>query len=327
MTALLQVRSLSLAYRLRGSMISVLQDVSFSLAVGETLGLVGESGSGKSQIALALMGLLPANAVVQGSLVFEGRELGVLTSRERRALRGARMGLIFQDPMTSLNPHLTIGLQLAEVLEVHRGASRKAALVESRRMLDAVHIPEAAQRIKQYPHELSGGQRQRVMIAMMLLAKPALLIADEPTTALDVTVQAEILALLADLKREMGLSLLMISHDLGVMADIADQLLVLYAGRVMEQGGAAEMLSAPRHPYTQALLGCRPRLASPLYLANGGRLPGIAGVPARASANPDACPFAPRCAMAEPRCLSERPALRPSGEAHRLACHLVRPFE
>lgn len=258
MSSLLEVRGLSLSYRTRQQGIPVLHDVGFELAAGETLGLVGESGSGKSQIALALMGLLPADAELQGSLKFEGRELTTLKPAERRALRGARMGLIFQDPMTSLNPHLTIGLQLAEVLEQHRGASRAAALAESAHMLDAVRIPEAVRRLKQYPHELSGGQRQRVMIAMMLLARPALLIADEPTTALDVTVQAEILKLLAQLRREMGLALLMISHDLGVMADIADRLLVLYAGRVMEQGGAARLLGAPRHPYTQALLACRP---------------------------------------------------------------------
>ena len=322
MSALLEVRGLSLSYRRREQSLPVLHDVGFTLAVGETLGLVGESGSGKSQIALALMGLLPAHAEVQGSLRFEGRELTKLKPVERRALRGSRMGLIFQDPMTSLNPHLSIGLQLAEVLEQHRGASRAAALAESARMLDAVRIPEPARRLKQYPHELSGGQRQRVMIAMMLLAKPTLLIADEPTTALDVTVQAEILKLLASLQREMGLSLLMISHDLGVMADIADRLLVLYAGRVMEQGLAKSLLSAPKHPYTQALLACRPRLDSPLYLSQGLRLPSIAGLPARAAERREGCAFAPRCTLASEQCRQQVPGLHSHHADHSLACHL-----
>jgi len=317
MSALLEVRQLSLAYRTRQGLLPVLHDVSFSLAAGQTLGVVGESGSGKSQIALALMGLLPVNAEVQGSLVFEGQELLTLKPRARRALRGARMGLIFQDPMTSLNPHLTIGLQLAEVLEQHRGASRAAALAESQRMLDAVRIPQAAQRLRQYPHELSGGQRQRVMIAMMLLAKPVLLIADEPTTALDVTVQAEILALLAALKRDLGLSLLMISHDLGVMADIADTVLVLYAGRVLEQGSAAQVLSAPSHPYTQALLACRPRLDTPWDVP----LPSIAGTPARASVATAGCVFAPRCGRVQPLCHSAPPPLRDFGDGSVSACH------
>ncbi len=323
MSALLEVTDLSVAYRSPQGLLPVLQEVSFSLAAGETLGLVGESGSGKSQIALAVMGLLPANAVAQGSLRFEDRELLTMKAAPRRALRGARMGLIFQDPMSSLNPHLRIGLQLAEVLEQHRGLSRRAALAEARQMLDAVRIPEAARRLRQYPHELSGGQRQRVMIAMMLLAKPLLLIADEPTTALDVTVQAEVLKLLAALKREMGLSLLLISHDLGVMADIADRLLVLYAGRVMEQGTAAALLAAPAHPYTRALLACRPRLDSPLYLLQGEQLPSIAGLPPRAGMSGEGCPFAPRCIEVEPRCRVRHPAMQQRAEGHAAACHLL----
>jgi len=321
MSSLLEVRDLSVAYRTRQGLLPVLHQLSFSLSAGQTLGLVGESGSGKSQVALALMGLLPKNAEVQGSMQFEQRELLALQPAERRALRGARMGLIFQDPMTSLNPHLTIGLQLAEVLEQHRGATRRAALVEAGQMLDAVRIPEATRRLKAYPHELSGGQRQRVMIAMMLLARPALLIADEPTTALDVTVQAEILKLLAGLKREMSLALLMISHDLGVMTDIADTLLVLYAGRAMEQGPAGEVLASPLHPYTQALLACRPRLNAPLYLAEGGRLPSIAGAPPRAGQPGPGCPFAPRCGEAESACRSSLPPRRGDGHGRVTDCH------
>lgn len=321
MSALLVVQNLSLAYRTRQGLLPVLQELSFSLDAGETLGLVGESGSGKSQIALALMGLLPTNAELSGLLHFEGRALHSMKPRERRQLRGARMGLIFQDPMSSLNPHLRIGLQLAEVLEVHRGASRTEALLAARQMLDAVRIPDAAQRLQQYPHELSGGQRQRVMIAMMLLAKPVLLIADEPTTALDVTVQAEILKLLAELKREMGLALLLISHDLGVMSDIADQLLVLYAGRAMEQGPAKSVLAAPLHPYTRALLACLPRLDTPIYSLQNRQMPSIAGLPPRAGAQAQGCPFAPRCRQQQPLCTAATPPLCERGAARSSACH------
>ena len=317
MTALLDVQHLSVAYRQRQALVPVLDGVSFSLQAGETLGLVGESGSGKSQIALALMGLLPPQAVVTGAVQFEGRELLGLPAAERRRLRGARLGLIFQDPMTCLHPQLTIGLQLAEVLECHQGASRSAALAEAARLLDAVRLPEPRRRLKQYPHELSGGQRQRVMIAMMLLARPALLIADEPTTALDVTVQAEILKLLASLQRERGLGLLLISHDLGVMAERADRLMVLYAGRVAEQGRAAAVLAQPQHPYTQALLHCRPTLDTPLEVP----LPTIAGSPIRLAKVAQGCAFAARCPRAEALCRQQQPVLQRRGEQGMSACH------
>ena len=319
---LLEVHALSLAYRGERGRVTVLQDIGLTLEAGETLGVVGESGSGKSQLALALMGLLPAHAELAGRLRFEGQDLLALDARARRRLRGARMGLVFQDPMTSLNPHLKLGLQLAEVLEVHRGATRKDALAEAASMLDAVRVPEPRRRLGQYPHELSGGQRQRVMIAMMLLAKPALLIADEPTTALDVTVQAELLRLLAELRRDFGLSLLLISHDLGVIGALADRVLVLHAGQQMEQGPRERMLDAPAHPYTQALLACRPRLDSPLYLAAGQPLPGIAGVPQRPSQRGAGCSFAPRCPLAVPGCESPQP-LREIAPDHRVACHRV----
>ena len=318
MTApLLDVRDLSLSYRSRQAQVPVLHQVQFALSAGQTLGLVGESGSGKSQIALALMGLLPAHAQLQGQVFFEGRDVLLLRPRQRRALRGARMGLIFQDPMTSLNPYLRIGLQLAEVLEQHEGSTRARALAEARQMLDAVQIPEAGRRLAQYPHELSGGQRQRVMIAMMLLAKPALLIADEPTTALDATVQAGILRLLAALQKERQLALLLISHDLDVIARLADQLMVLYAGRVVEQGSAAAVLHAPAHPYTQALLRCRPRLDAPLHQA----LTTIPGQPARAAEKVSGCPFAPRCESRQAECLSTPPNLRRSADGRYASCH------
>jgi oligopeptide/dipeptide ABC transporter ATP-binding protein len=209
---------------------------------------------------------------------------------------------------------------MAEVLEVHAGASRVQALNAAAQMLDALRIPQARQRLSHYPHQLSGGQRQRVMIAMMLLAKPALLIADEPTTALDVTVQAELLALLKGLQRELGLSLLMISHDLGVMAELADRLLVLYAGRVMEQGRADALLRLPGHPYTQALLACRPKLEAPLYLAEGRPLPSIAGRPPRPGETGRGCVFAPRCLRADAACWERHPTLKEVSSTHRVAC-------
>lgn len=311
--SLLRVRDLSIDYPQR----RVLDRLSFELAAGRCLGLVGESGSGKSQTALALMGLLPSPARVHGSLQFEGVELLELPDRERARRRGTRIGLVFQDPMTSLNPYLRIGRQLAEVLEHHRGASRSEAEAEAQRMLEAVQISAAASRLQQYPHELSGGMRQRVMIAMMLLLKPALLIADEPTTALDVTVQARILRLLAGLRRDFGLALLMISHDLGVIADVADEVLVLYGGRMMEQGAVAAVLSAPAHPYTRGLIASRPRLDSPLDQP----LPAIPGLPRFADASPTACVFAPRCAQADARCHSESPSLRQSEAGRSVVCH------
>ena len=292
----------------------VLDGVDLRLEAGGCLGLVGESGSGKSQLALALMDLLPETARVGGSLRFEDRELLGMERRQRAALRGTRIGMVFQDPMTSLNPYLAVGIQLAEVLEHHRGMARAAALAEAQRMLEAVHIPGAARRLRQYPHELSGGTRQRVMIAMMLLLKPALLIADEPTTALDVTVQAQLLQLLAGLRRDFGLALLLISHDLGVIADVADALLVLYAGRAMEQGGSAEVLAAPRHPYTRALLDARPRLDSPLdrpLMA----LPGTPGGSTGAG-----CVLAARCPHASAVCRGQSPSPVICGSRH-WACH------
>ena len=308
--ALLEVQGLTVDHPAR----RVLDGVDLRLDAGGCLGLVGESGSGKSQLALALMDLLPETARVGGSLRFEGRELLGLERRQRAALRGARIGMVFQDPMTSLNPYLDVGLQLAEVLEHHRGMARAAALAEAQRMLEAVRIPGAARRLRQYPHELSGGTRQRVVIAMMLLLKPALLIADEPTTALDVTVQAQLLQLLAGLRRDFGLALLLISHDLGVIADVADDVLVLYASRAMEQGPTAAVLAAPRHPYTRALLDARPRLDSPLDRP----LPALPGTPGGSSVA--GCVLATRCPRASAVCHAQVP-LAVAGEDRRWSCH------
>lgn len=297
--ALLELRAASIHYGDH----AVLQELTLTLAAGESLGIAGESGSGKSQLALALMGLLPPTARVGGEWWFQGHNLQALGHRARRRLRGRQMALVFQDPMTSLNPYLTVGLQLTEMLELHRATTRHSARAAALRMLDAMRVRDAVRVLEQYPHALSGGLRQRVMIAMMLLAEPALLIADEPTTALDVTVQAEILRLLHGLRRELGLTLIMISHDLGVLAAVAEQLLVLYAGTVLEHGATAQLLAAPAHPYTRALLACRPTLHSP----PGRPLPSIPGQLSGAGARPEGCVFAPRCGQRQLLCDEAQP--------------------
>jgi oligopeptide transport system ATP-binding protein len=288
----------------------------FALQAGQTLGIVGESGSGKSQTALALLGLQPRRARLAGSIRFEGQELLGAGEGALNRVRGRRIGLVFQDPMTSLNPYLGIGVQLAEVLERHQGLSRRAALAECARMLDAVRIADPQARLRQYPHELSGGMRQRVLIAGALLCRPALLVADEPTTALDVTVQAEILALLRELQAQMGMALLLISHDLDVVAEVCERLLVMYAGRAVESGPAAPLLAAPRHPYTRGLLASRPRLDTP----RGAPLRPIMGQPPDPARLPAGCAFRPRCAEAVAACAAQVPELR-GDDARRLACH------
>lgn len=311
--ALLEVEGLSIDYP-RGR---VVDGLSFTLEAGACLGLVGESGSGKSQSALALLGVLPAQAKVQGALRFQGRDLLTLEESARRRLRGSAIGMVFQDPMSSLNPYLRIGSQLTEMLVVHRGLGQDSAEAEALRMLEAVRIGDARRRLRQYPHEFSGGMRQRVMLAMMLLLKPALLIADEPTTALDVTVQAEVLRLLAALRREFGLALLMISHDLDVIAEIADQVLVLYGGRTMECGPVPQVLGQARHPYTRGLIACRPRLDGPL----GQPLVAIPGSVASARGARSGCVFAPRCELARPLCERQRPVWTSVDGGAALACH------
>lgn len=313
--ALLEVEDLSIDYP-RGR---VVDGLSFTLEAGACLGLVGESGSGKSQSALALLGLLPAPAKVQGVLRFRGQDLLAMEEPARRQLRGSAIGMVFQDPMSSLNPYLRIGSQLTEMLVVHRGLGQGSAEAEALRMLEAVRIGDARRRLRQYPHEFSGGMRQRVMIAMMLLLKPALLIADEPTTALDVTVQAEVLRLLAELRREFGLALLMISHDLGVIAEVADQVLVLYGGRMMERGPVPQVLGQARHPYTRGLIACRPRLDSPL----GRPLSAIPGSVASARDTPRGCNFAPRCERVRGICRRQAPGWSPLETGVAVACHEV----
>lgn len=301
---LLSVENLRLTFSTRSGEVEVLRGLNFELAPGQALGMVGESGCGKSQTALALMGLLAPEARLSGRMLFEGQELGALNLEARRRLRGARMALVPQDPMTALNPHLRIGAQMAEVLQQHQGASMSAALADCLRLLDAVQLAEAPRRLRQYPHELSGGQRQRVMIAMALLCRPQLLIADEPTTALDVTVQAQILKLLAQLRHDLGLSLLLISHDLGLVTELCERILVMYAGRAVEQGDAAAILRRPAHPYTQGLLDSRPSLEG----ASGDALACMPGQPPRPGDIPVGCAFEPRCGLRQPVCVQQTPA-------------------
>ena len=316
---LLDVRDLDVRFHTDDGVVSAVNGLSFRLGAGETLGIVGESGSGKSQTALAILGLLADNAEVRGQVLFDGEDLLRAPAAARRAVRGRRIGMVFQDPMTSLNPYLRIGLQMAEVLETHQGLGRSAALAEAARMLDAVQVPDSVRRLQAYPHELSGGQRQRVMMAMTLLPRPALLLADEPTTALDVTVQAGLLRLLGELQRDLGLAILFITHDMGVVAEVCTRTLVLYGGQCMEQGTTADLLAAPRHPYTAGLLAARPRLDGdrhqPLYT--------LPGQPPDLSRLPPGCPFAPRCPEVVDRCHIERPRL--TDDARPVACHRRAP--
>jgi oligopeptide/dipeptide ABC transporter ATP-binding protein len=310
--ALLDVAGLSVAM---GDAL-VLDDVSFAISPGETLGLVGESGCGKSVTALSIMRLLPdpPARVVGGRIAFGGVDLLGLGDAALRAIRGDRIAMIFQEPMTSLNPVFTIGDQIGESLIVHRGASRAAARAEATRLLDLVGIPAAASRIDRYPHELSGGQRQRAMIAIALACKPALLIADEPTTALDVTVQAQILDLIARLRRELGMAVLLITHDLGVVAEFCDRVAVMYAGRIVEEADADTVCAAPRHPYTAGLLASVPDLSR-----SGRATAAIPGSPPRPGFD-ESCAFAPRCAHAQAACRQDRPHRRAVGPST-VSCH------
>jgi len=258
--ALLEVKNLKVDFATTDGTVHAVRDLSYSLEKGGTLAIVGESGSGKTQGAFALLGLLPRNGTASGSVVFDGKQILNLPLREMNKYRAERIGIIFQDPMTSLNPYLRISRQMTEVLEHHRGMSHSAALAESVRFLDAVRIPDAKNRVRMYPHEFSGGMRQRVMIAMALLCQPELLIADEPTTALDVTVQAEIMDLLVDLQEDFGTAIILITHDLGIVAGTCEDTLVMFGGKVMEYRKTLELFDNPQHPYTQGLMAAIPRL-------------------------------------------------------------------
>jgi oligopeptide/dipeptide ABC transporter ATP-binding protein len=313
----LQVTGLAVEFPVEGAVVRAVAGASFSLVPGETVALVGESGSGKSVTALAVMGLLdPPGRVVAGEVRIGGQPVLGLRDEQWRTLRGRRIAMVFQDPMTSLNPSHRIGRQVAEAIRVHdHSVGKRDAQGRAIALLARVGIAPAAARARDYPHQLSGGQRQRVMVAMAIANQPDVLIADEPTTALDVTTQAQILELLRDLQEEMGLALLLITHDLGVVAGIADRVVVMYAGRVMEEGPVDAVFAHAAHPYTRALLGSVPRRGD----ARGG-LRAIDGSPPDPGATPPGCPYAPRCSLADDRCRAHVPELRRVGEDQRVAC-------
>jgi oligopeptide transport system ATP-binding protein len=301
---LLQVDDLSVRFKTQDGEITAVNGLSFALERGQTFGIVGESGSGKSQSMLAIMGLLASNGRAAGRARFNGEDLLSMPAQRLNAIRGNRVAMIFQDPMTSLNPYLTVERQMTEVLELHKGLTRRSALQLAIQTLEAVRIPDAARRIRMYPHEFSGGMRQRIMIAMALLCQPDLLIADEPTTALDVTVQAQTMALLRDLQHEFGTAIILITHDLGVVAGLCDQVMVLYGGRIMEQASAESIFYRPTHPYTLGLLGAAPRLEH-----DEETLIAIPGAPPNMAHLPPGCPFSERCAFVMDRCVQQRPPL------------------
>jgi oligopeptide transport system ATP-binding protein len=318
---LLSVRDLCVYFRTDHGVVKAVDGVSFDVARGEVLGLVGESGSGKTVANLALMGLVPRPPAYypRGEVHFGGRELLHAPDSVLRQFRGRRIAMIFQDPMTSLNPYLTVERQLTEVLELHERMPRKAARHRAIDMLAKVGIPDAARRIEAYPHELSGGMRQRVMIAMALLCDPELLIADEPTTAVDVTVQAQVLELIRDLQRGTSMSVILVTHDLGVVAGMAHRIAVMYAGRIVETASSDELFAHPRHPYTQGLLSSIPRMDTPREQS----LTPIAGLPPDLSNLPAGCPFRPRCPKAFADCAQAYPELKPCGPEHQARCFAV----
>ncbi|WP_448318402.1 ABC transporter ATP-binding protein, partial [Streptomyces sp. CO7] len=303
---LLEVRDLRVEFATREGVAKAVNGVSYSVAEGETLAVLGESGSGKSVTAQAIMGILdmPPGRITGGEILFQGRDLLRLKEEERRGIRGAEMAMIFQDALSSLNPVLTVGDQLGEMFVVHRGMSKKDARARAVELMDRVRIPAAAQRVRDYPHQFSGGMRQRIMIAMALALEPALIIADEPTTALDVTVQAQVMDLLAELQREYRMGLILITHDLGVVADVADKIAVMYAGRIVETAPVHDLYKAPAHPYTRGLLDSIPRLDH-----KGRELYAIKGLPPSLTAIPSGCPFHPRCPMVQDVCRTDVPPL------------------
>ncbi|MFF3531156.1 ABC transporter ATP-binding protein [Streptomyces rubiginosohelvolus] len=315
---LLEVRDLYVEFHTREGVAKAVNGVNYSVADGETLAVLGESGSGKSVTAQAVMGILdmPPGKIAGGEILFKEQDLLKTKPDERRKIRGQEMAMIFQDALSSLNPVLTVGQQLGEMFVVHRGMSRKDAKAKAIELMDRVRIPAAKERVGQYPHQFSGGMRQRIMIAMAMALEPSLIIADEPTTALDVTVQAQVMDLLAELQRELNMGLILITHDLGVVADVADKIAVMYAGRIVETAPVHEIYKAPAHPYTKGLLQSIPRLDQ-----KGRELYAIKGLPPNLTRIPPGCAFNPRCPMAQDVCRSDVPPLYEVDEQRRSACH------
>jgi oligopeptide/dipeptide ABC transporter ATP-binding protein len=315
--SLLELRGLTTAFQTARGEISAIEDISFDLNAGEILGIVGESGSGKSVTALTIMGLLPQPParIAAGSVRFAGEELTTASPNRMEKIRGAGISMVFQEPMTSLNPVFTIGEQIMETVRAHERMSASAQRERAIEMLDRVGIASATKRLNDYPHQLSGGQRQRVMIAMSLACRPKLLIADEPTTALDVTIQAQVLDLLMDLRDELGMAIMIITHNMGVIAEVADRVLVMYAGRIVEQSPAADLFDAPQHPYTKGLLACVPTLQQDRHRLIA--IPGSLPEPAR---RPPGCRFAPRCSYRIEACRTAIPPLVMQREDRAVAC-------
>ncbi|OOY06613.1 MULTISPECIES: oligopeptide/dipeptide ABC transporter ATP-binding protein [unclassified Thioclava] len=312
---LLEVNDLNVRFATQEGEVHAVNGVSFALERGEALGIVGESGSGKSQLSFSILGLLAANGKASGSVKFEGREILNLPEPELNKLRADRISMVFQDPMTALNPYMRISDQMAEVLMLHKGLSKRAAVAEAAQMLELVKIPDAKNRVRLFPHEFSGGMRQRVMIAMALLCKPDVLIADEPTTALDVTVQAQIMDLLGELRRELGMATVLITHDLGVVAGFCERAIVMYGGQVMEQSPVDPLFANPTHPYTKGLLAALPRLDADRAMTP------IRGNPPNMTGAPKGCPFCPRCDFVEEKCADVMPPLAEFAPGRARACH------
>ncbi|WP_299612015.1 ABC transporter ATP-binding protein [uncultured Tateyamaria sp.] len=302
---MLSVENLHIRFRTGDGMVHAVNDVSFEVGAGRQIAVVGESGSGKSQIALAIMGLLAKNAEVEGRIMWNGQDLLAASNREMNRIRAREIGIVFQDPMSSLNPYMTIERQLTEIVEYHEGLSRRDARARALQVMDAVRISDAKARLRAYPHEFSGGMRQRIVIAMALMCQPKLILADEPTTALDVTVQAQIMRLLADVQRDLGTSVVLITHDLGVVAGFCEEVVVLYGGRIMEEAETIALFDRPTHPYTRGLLSAVPNIKDP-----SDALTAIPGSPPSQHRFPQACPFAPRCVDAVDVCRDTLPALR-----------------
>jgi oligopeptide transport system ATP-binding protein len=317
-TSLLEVQNLTTRFQTMDGTVHAVNGISYNLEPGQTLGIVGESGCGKSVSALSVMGLIPKppGKITAGHVLYRGQDLLSLREEEMERVRGNEIAMVFQDPMTSLNPVLTVGRQISEALVVHQGTGWKEAQQQAVELLERVGISQPVDRYNNYPHQLSGGMRQRVMIAMALSCNPSVLIADEPTTALDVTIQAQIIDLVKELRDQVGLAMVWITHDLGIVAGLADQVIVMYAGFIVERGGVDDIYEHPSHPYTLALLNSLPRVDR----TNGGRLKTIPGLPPDLLELPLGCPFAPRCQYVREHCHRENPQLEPVGPDHEIAC-------